>query len=196
MSGFKRTSMFALALFASMLTSQSASADASRLRVAIEQDGTTVPVVDNKVTLRKAPFVIVTTLNEVLGVSVVASTSNELVKPARKQRLGEPFTNLFKAVPLEDKNAGETLFLAENPEEEYAYYFFRSPDRYSFNEVQLSGSQLVGKVRVSKLYARGPAAAIADFAGQDLYLVFATTEDARGKMKVTASDYLQIHFQP
>jgi hypothetical protein len=117
------------------------------------------------------------------------------VKAAKKRRLGEPFTNAFKAMPLEIKNANAMLVIAEDPFESYGNYFYGDANDHRFSQVELSGTRMVAKLKVDRLYADG-ATPVAQFPGNDLYLVFATTEQAKGKYKITSSDHLHIRFAP
>jgi hypothetical protein len=102
------------------------------------------------------------------------------------------------ALTLENKNSDETLFVAKDPRESYAYYFYGTPDDHRFNEVTQAGGQLTGKVTVSKLRVEDAAMPVAAFTGNDLYLVFATTSapNRAGKSKITWSDFLHIRFEP
>ena len=169
----------------------------AQMTIAIEQNGAPVPVTKNEVVLRKAPFAIVTTLVGTQGVSMSASAGAELAKLAEKRKLEEPFTNEFKAMPLEPRNAGEVLLLADEPSESYAYYFYDKPEEHSFNEATASGSQLTGKLKFSNVNVSGKTVPLASFTGSDLYLVFATTDKGRGgRLKISDSDYVHIRFEP
>ena len=170
---------------------------AEPLTVSIEQGGTVVPIKNNQATLQRAPFSIVSTLTGATSVSISASGSDSLIKAARKQRLGEPFINPAKAMTLEEKNSNELLYVVDDPQESYAYYFHDSPADSRFNEVTQSAGQMSGKVKVSKLQIGSDAVPVSAFPRQDLYVVFAITESGPGgKLKVTSSDYVRIHFAP
>jgi hypothetical protein len=188
---------FALLLSSAVLVPAAALSKEAKAIIAIEQGGAVVPVQkDGTVTLRKAPFSIVSTLKGPSAILVSASASDALVKPAKKQRVDEPFTNQFKAQALESKNSDESLLVQSDPRESYGYYVYRGPDDYTFSEVNPSGAELTGKLSVSKLNVDGTKVPVAQYSGNDIYLVFATTESKGGKDKVTWSDSLHIHFAP
>jgi len=169
----------------------------TQMTIAIEQNGAPVPVTKNEAVLHKVPFSIVAKLVGTQGISVNASAGDQLAKLAQKRKLEEPFTNEFKAITLENKNTGEVLFVSDDPAESYAYYFYASPDDNGFNEAAADGGQLTGKLKVSNLNVSGKTVPVAAFSGSDLYIVFATTDKARGgKLKISDSDYLHIRFVP
>lgn len=172
-----------------------------RFQVAVEQAGKTVAVTNHTVTLQRAPFALVFTLDGVNAVSVSAATSDALLQDARSGKdLHRAFGFTFKAYALSNKNERELLIVEENPNEGFSYLYYDAPENHRFNEVVKNGNRITGRFRVSRIELSGPAkfeGPVAGFPSQNLFLVFALARDvSRGEQQVTDSDYLAIRFAP
>jgi hypothetical protein len=72
-----------------------------RFQISIEQDGRLVPIKDNTVRIRRAPFAIVVGMNEPMGILVIPSIDPEFYDLARK---GAPWEKITEKTGMAEDN--------------------------------------------------------------------------------------------
>lgn len=149
--------------------------DSTKYHIEFIQEGIAVPVVDNKVSLRNAPFQIQITLYNHDGVFMSAS-------------FGEEYFSLGDSLPIPDFAYLNAKTRAEHPfnsdrelpiDGETVSFLFYDPayDWHRFDDsIVIDGDKVVGTKSIEKLYieATGDTIELRDFSGS-LYLFFVAT---------------------
>ena len=177
------TSLILLVAFASPSFSQTAKPQ--KFEVRIDQNRTAIPFMGEKVLLTKAPFDIVITMNQPMGVLVSATFDKEGYEAAKNLPMNEIPTIQGGGMAEDYFNPLKSIALAEDAAN---YWYYQAPDDHRFDDVASSDGSYICYRRIENLddmiYAEYTSTRDAE---KNMYLIFISyTNDA---------DYNQIEVQ-